>query len=62
MRRLLVQQAQARQDQRFPGDGICECMPLRPAADRRDYQSREVCSELRVRETIGPRHRRRVVV
>ncbi|MNE60030.1 hypothetical protein D3C80_1551520 [compost metagenome] len=56
MRGLLIQQAQARQDQCFPWNGIRQRMPLRPAADRRDNQSGEVCDEQRVCQTMGLRH------
>ncbi|MNC42783.1 hypothetical protein D3C75_916100 [compost metagenome] len=56
MRRLLVQKTQPRQDQCFPRNGIRQCMPLRPATDRRNNQVRKVCNELRVCQTMGLRH------
>ncbi|MNI61530.1 hypothetical protein D3C73_1168090 [compost metagenome] len=62
MRGLLIQQAQARQDQGFPWNGIRQRMPLGPAADRRDNQSREVCGEQCVCQAMGLRHCRGEVV
>ncbi|MND66038.1 hypothetical protein D3C80_574240 [compost metagenome] len=62
MRRLLVQQTQARQDQCLVGNRIGQRMTLRPATDGGNDQARKVRRELLVRQSMDLRLRRREVV